>query len=277
LPSPRANELFRGVMLFVQSARVLESERKEVDMSLKEMVLRASADNLTTKDGRPIFLQLGSGLTSEEIDNFQERLGVSIPAEIIDLLGITSGIEIKSLGYLDLLGNYEFSFEEAFPMGLPILKDNAGNFWIVDIHPDTGAWRAIYFVCHDPPVIVIQARTLEDFLDQIIQAFKPPHTNLLSYVQDEAVNQIYASSAYFIEPDQARRSPDVLLSTFANSLSNNCKLADLRHAQIGSGFNYGLYGPTTTVKRFGAEPIFAVEGKGGAGLIGRLLQRLSNG
>lgn len=54
-------------------------------MSLKEMLLRASADKLTTKDGRPVFLELRPGLTWEEIDNFQERLGMNIPDEVIDL------------------------------------------------------------------------------------------------------------------------------------------------------------------------------------------------
>lgn len=240
-------------------------------MSLKEIVLKASADELTTKDGEPISLELSPGITSEEIDSFQERLGVNIPDEIIDLLKTTSGIEIKLIGYLDLLGNYEFSFEEVFPIGLPILNDDAGNFWVVDIHPDTGVWRGIYFVCHDPPVIVAQAQTLANFLDQIIQAFKPPYANILSYVQNEAVDQIYASSAYFIELDEARRSSDALLSAFANSLSNNFKLVDLRPLQIGTGFNYGLCGPTTVVKRFGAELIFAIESKKKAGLIRRLL------
>src|SRR2546428_9667117 len=181
----RTKSLAVGAKLFVRTARATEFERKKMNTSLKEIVLKASADSLTDKDGKPVSLEFSPGLASEEIGSLQERLGGIIPDEVMELIRITSGVQIKPLGYLDFLGNYEFSFEEAFPIGFPILKDDSGNFWIVDIHPNTGMWGAVFFVCHDPPVIVIQAQTLANFLDQIIQSFSPPHMNLVSYVRTE--------------------------------------------------------------------------------------------
>ena len=226
-------------------------------MTPKEVIQNALSDRLTKVAGAKVTLKLGDGLTLRELKEFERRMPGTIPDEIRDLLNFTSGIEIDSFGVIDFLGRNPFECEDLIPYGVPILGDGDGDFWVIDIRQDTGIWGAVFFVCHDPSVIIIQAPMLTIFLEQIVQSFKPPHTNLLSYVKDEVVYKIDDAYPHFIDLEEARRSPDPIISTFAKELPDTFKVIDLRSAEVGSGFNYLVSGIETKVKRCRAELIFA--------------------
>src|ERR1043165_5700900 len=49
-----------------------------------------------------------------------------------------------------------------------MLGDGCGNYWIVDVNPQTGAWGTVFFGCHDPSVIVVQAPDLQTFFTQLL-------------------------------------------------------------------------------------------------------------
>jgi hypothetical protein len=224
-------------------------------MTPKDVIQQASSEALRSDGGRKLALVLEAGLSAQEITEFERRFPKGVPADILELLAFTSGFEFAPLGLIDFRGRLPFEFEEAFPCGLPLAGDDLGNFWIQDISPETGLWGAIFFVCHDPPVIVVQATSLAEFLRQIFA----PHMSAIKNIREDVVPRIWANNPYSVKIEDALSSSDSAISTFARQLKGSFKITDLRSAKIGSGFSFGSHGPETEVRRYGGEPIFAVE------------------
>jgi cell wall assembly regulator SMI1 len=121
-------------------------------MTPLEIIRRAQAGTLIDEDGEVVTLELFPGLSNTELQEFANHLPCRIPPEIAELLGACRGfygmVEQVEFTGRDLM----FEFEQAFPYGLPIAADGYGNFWVLDLHPDTTKWGPIYFACHDAPV-----------------------------------------------------------------------------------------------------------------------------
>src|SRR5689334_8432785 len=83
-----------------------------------------------------------------------------------------------------------------------MLPDGFGNFWVVDVDPETGVWGAVFFACHDPSVIVVQAPDLATFLQQLLD---PKAAGALDLVQDRELS-IYATR--FMASSNARSCTD---------------------------------------------------------------------
>lgn len=228
-------------------------------MTPREEITHALAKRLTNERGNVVRLKLGPGLSATEITEFGRQLPGQLPDEIKDLLTLAATLEIGDFEGIDFLGRNLFEYTEVFPCALPILPDGEGNFWVVDIRPDTGSWGPIFFACHDPAAIVFQATNLTEFLGQIIESFQPPYRKLLSYVKDECVYQLDDGPPSLIDRVEAQVSPDPVISNFAKGLGSTFKIADLRAARIGSGFNTSQPGCSTVVERCNAELIFAIE------------------
>jgi hypothetical protein len=153
--------------------------------------------------------------------------------------------------------DFALGFEAVFPHGLPIAADGRGNFWVVDLHPHTTTWGPIYFACHDPPVIVYQADSLERFLDELFRMFGPPHRSLVGEVREEGAARVWRTNPGALPRERCLRSGDPILSAFAAELEEGFLVVDLRRAKPGDGFSWGRYGPDTVVERFGAHAVFA--------------------
>ena len=63
------------------------------------------------------------------------------------------------------------------PAGLPIAADGSGNFWVLDLTPDTVEVAPVFFHCHDAPVLLYQAPDLATFLDEVVKKYVPPHAS----------------------------------------------------------------------------------------------------
>ena len=121
---------------------------------------------------------LNPGLSEEEIARFQAQLPGALPLKIRELLVYSSGFEVASEQLLKsrrVGDTTRVLFTGSGGVGLSILPcpvallgDGCGNFWVVDVNP-SGAWGVILFVCHDPPVIALQAGDLADFLGQVLR------------------------------------------------------------------------------------------------------------
>jgi cell wall assembly regulator SMI1 len=200
------------------------------------------------------------GLSKEEIDRFEGRL-YSLPDEVRELLSYSEGFRLPSMGSLRFTGVAGFELVAAFPASVALLADGCGNVWVVDINVGDGSWGAIFFVCHDPPVLVLQAPNLEDFLLRIFQNNGSSAEKTVKRVLEEHLNQIWRRDPWLVSVDIARSSNDILLRSFAERLPNNFSIVDLRSRQVGSGFSWGASGPDTGIRRAGAELLFAVERK----------------
>lgn len=225
----------------------------------KEALQKALSENLTTREGRPLEPTLWGSLETQAMVEFERRLPENLPHEIKELLALASGFEFAYVGRVDFRGELPFEFEDAFPCGLSLAGDGEGNFWVQDIRPDTGAWGAVFFVSHDPPVIVVQAPSLAEFLNQIFDIGRPPHNNALAQIKTVITPRIWADDPYLIKVEVARSSPDSALSAFAKQLAHGFGIADLRQSEVASGLSYNSHGSKTSIVRYGLEAIFATE------------------
>lgn len=140
-------------------------------MTPLEVIRQAQADTLIDEDGQVVTLELLSGLSQAELRDCARKVPCPVPQEIEELLSACRGfygtIEQVEFSGIDL----GFAFEAVFPFGLAIAADGFGNFWVVDLHPHSENWGPIYFACHDAPVILYQADTVEEFLSELFKMF----------------------------------------------------------------------------------------------------------
>jgi len=238
----------------------------------REVIQAALARNLIDEDRKPVRPRLLPGLTREELGEFSRSLSVPPPDDVRDLLEFCSGIE-GTLEQIDFTGR---SFSDGFgpdflmPHGLPIAHDGYGNFWAVDLQPGNANWGPIYFSCHDAPVMLLQAATIQQFVSEVFKMYLPPHKSLIDDVHEDRLFDVWRKNPGVIPHATALVSPDAEIRSFAAGLDSCFALIDLRNVPIGMGFSWGRYGPKTEVKRFGSKPIFAYKRPENTGLFSKL-------
>ncbi len=233
----------------------------------------AQAAQLVNEDGEPVALKLSPPLSGSAIDALQTRVGLPLPEELRTLLAYSSGVE-GCLDQIDFTGE-SLCFEqvEVFPNGIPIAADGYGNFWVLDITPETTAAAPVYFACHDAPVILYQSADLAGFLSEVFKMNMPPHQSLVNDVHDDRLFQVWRNNPQVIEHHAAAASTDTALKSFAARLSDRFQLIDLRNAAPGMGFSWGRYGPQTEVRRQGHQRLFAYAPPQRTGFLAKLLGR----
>ena len=234
-------------------------------MTPLEIIRQAQADTLIDEDGHVVTLELLPSLSQAELQDFADQLPCPIPPEIMELLSACGGF-YGTVEQVDFTGrDLIFEFEPAFPDGLPIAADGYGNFWVVDLNPHSTRWGPIYFVCHDAPVVLYQADSLEQFLSELFRMFEPPHQGLVDDVH------VWQTNPGVLSYEHCLRSEDPILSAFARELDESFQIIDLRRARPGDGFSWGRYGPRTKIKRFRTHAVFAYQKP--KDIISRLLGR----
>lgn len=226
----------------------------------KQVLEAALRERFVDGYGEELHLKLEPGLSDEEIEEIAGRLPAPLPAEIRELLRRTSGFEFPFSEILEAISftGESFGLEEIFPTAVQIAQDNFGNAWIVDVHPDTGLWAPVFYLCHDPPVAVLQSPDLATFLDDVLNLGRSDRRSALVQVHEETADTIWTDNPGLIPVTEARGSSDPALRAFAAGLPEGASLTDLRAGTVGSGFSLGLHGPQTILRRYGSERIFAV-------------------
>jgi len=240
-------------------------------MTPLEIIRQAQADTLIDEDGHVVTLELLPSLSQAELQDFANQLPCPIPPEIMELLSACGGF-YGTVEQVDFTGrDLIFEFEPAFPDGLPIAADGYGNFWVVDLNPHSTRWGPIYFVCHDAPVVLYQADSLEQFLSELFRMFEPPHQSLVDDVHEDRLANVWQTNPGVLSYEHCLRSEDLILSAFARELDESFQIIDLRRARPGDGFSWGRYGPRTKIKRFRTHAVFAYQKP--KDIISRLLGR----
>lgn len=215
---------------------------------------------------------LSPGLSEREIGEFQEQLQSPIPKEIRELLLYSAGFDSKPFGAVRFTGHEGFELAEVFPRSVPLLPDGCGNFWIVDINPQNGAWGPVFYACHDPAVVAVQAADLGTFILQLLDPTRSEPREAVHYVHEESVRLIWKNDPWLISVRDARQDPDSTVSNFARQLPENFRVADLRSMKVGAGFSWGKAGPNADIRRSGTDLLFGVESKE-PGLFSRVFSR----
>jgi len=120
-----------------------------------------------SEDGDSYEIELLEGMNDEEIASFKQQLpNQYMPPEIEELLKYTKGFEFDPLEEVRFDTFGYFGFEELFPYSIQLAGDGFGNFWVLDIDSG-GQWNSVYYVCHDPAVVVKHSENLTDFIGHV--------------------------------------------------------------------------------------------------------------
>ncbi len=147
-------------------------------MTAIEHIKAAQQAKLVDEDGEPVSIALSPPLKPEEIDSLQKRVGQPLPEELRVLLAFCSGID-GCLAGIDFTGDsMSYEQKEIFPNGHPIAADGFGNFWVIDLTPQTTQVAPVFFACHDAPVILYQSADVASFLSEVFRMNTPPATQI---------------------------------------------------------------------------------------------------
>jgi cell wall assembly regulator SMI1 len=225
-------------------------------MTVIEHITNAQHSKLVDEDGEPVRLEFAPALDAEQIDLLEKEVGLPLPEELRSLLSFCSGIE-GCLDGIDFTGrDMDFEHQEVFPNGIPIARDGFGNFWVLDLTPETTKTAPVFFACHDAPVILYQSSDIASFLAEVFRMSTPPHKSLVDDVHEDRLFEVWRKNPGVMDQSAAAASPDSELRAFGSALAEHFQVVDLRTVDPGMGFSWGRYGPRTEVRRHGYDRIF---------------------
>jgi len=196
------------------------------------------------------------GLDATAIDEVERRVGAPLPADLRALLGVCHGL--RGLEWeIDFTGTLSFEMTEVFPHGMPIVGDHTGNFWVVDCTTTPETEAAVFYACHDPPVMLWQCRGIATFLRELRRKFASQEPSSLDDMHDERVHRVWRTNPATLSRRAALAAPDDTLRAFADCLTDEWSIVDLRAATPGTGFAWGRCGYPTGLRRYGEERLFA--------------------
>jgi SMI1/KNR4 family protein SUKH-1 len=217
--------------------------------------------------------RLVHGMDENAVVDLGRKLGVAVPPMMRELLLYAAGFHFEPFGSVSFVDVDSFAFEDLLPTSIALAGDGGGNFWVVDVNSQTGAWGRVVFVSHDPPVLVVQAADLSEFIEQVLGIVRPGQRQAWSESRDTAVSRAWRDEPYLMSRTEALASGDELVAEFAERVPEPYRIADLRGAPNGVGFSWGRAGPAAKPRRCGAELLFAVEVAKRGSFLSRLLRR----
>ncbi len=211
-------------------------------MTVTEQLKSLLNETYTSEDGDEYNIELLPGLSDNEIDNLAKGLPTGeMPYDIRELLRFTKGFEFYGIDEITFDGVGQFGFENIFPFSVQLGHDGFGNFWILDID-SKGNWGNVFYVCHDPSVVVKHSENLSEFIKHIDEYGKDTENSNLNIIHEKTVFDIWKNNNGFIEIVEARNSNDILLKNFSLTLADNFLIADLRNKPNKYGFACGKFG-----------------------------------
>ncbi len=231
---------------------------RETDRVLADLLRSLAGLRLTDEDGETQVLELLPPATEAEMRKLEDALPAPLPAEIRAALGVSTGLAngpLESFSLLDLEG---LGLEDAFPHVYSIAHDGYGNYWVLDLLPESGDWGPVFYACHDPAVIAYQADTIEAFLRDVVAMWQPGPQSPVDRMREADVHRIWRDDSTLMTPAAAAVSGDSVLTAFAVTLPPEARIADLRGAHAGQGFAWGRFGPRTEIRRAGRDRLWAL-------------------
>ena len=225
---------------------------------LADTLKAIAGQRLVDTDGDVTHLELLPPATEQQIRELEAKLPGPLPDEIRAALAVTTGFAngpLESFALLDLEG---FGLDEAFPHPYSIAHDGFGNYWILDVLPGATDWGPVFFACHDPAVIAYQAPSIEQFVKDVVAMAPDDARSPINYVHETLVHALWRDQSALVAQPTAAASPDPTLRDFAESLTPDASIADLRDPRPGSGFAWGMHGPRTEIQRFGTHRLWAL-------------------
>ena len=235
-------------------------------MNPKQKLESILASKYESEDGDLYKVELLDGMTNEEITEYKKQLPNNfLPTEIEELLKFSKGFEFYGLEEVRFDSFGHFGFEEMFPNSIQLAGDGFGNFWILDIDTN-GNWNSVYYVCHDPAVIVKHSENLSQFIEHIDEYGKKGNESTLDIIHEQSVMQIWNEKVGIMEKNEKEYDFQNKKIEFPEMFL----IADLINEPIKTGFPWGKSGANTKIIRPTDKPIWIVEKKVKQGFLSRL-------
>lgn len=220
-----------------------------------------------SEDGDTYNIKLLNGMSESEIKDYQRLFPNGyLPSEIIELLGFARGFEFQPMEEIRFDTYGHFGFEEMFPHSIPLAGDGFGNFWILDIDSN-GNWNEVYYVCHDPAVVVKHSENLTDFIGHVDDFGLRLADSHLDTIHEKTVMDIWQAKYGIMEKnDKDYNFPE----SINRQLPEVFMTADLIDMPVGTGFFWGKYGANAKIIRVGDKPLWIIEKKLKQGFLDRL-------
>jgi cell wall assembly regulator SMI1 len=253
------------------SNQIDNSKKVTHQMTSIEQLKSILNEQYVSEDDDKYKVELKPGLTDQQIDKLATQLpSGQIPTDIRELLKFASGFEFLSPDEVTFDGVGQFGFENIFPYSVQLAGDGFGNFWILDVD-NKGNWGNVFYVCHDPAVVVKHSENLAEFIKHIHEFGKEGLQSNLDIIHEKTVMDIWGKDNGFVEVDQARNSNDTTLKNFALQLPDNFLIADLRNKPNKTGFAWGKFGPNIdNAVRYETELLWGFEKAKKKGLLSKL-------
>ncbi|MFN0242957.1 MAG: SMI1/KNR4 family protein [Planctomycetota bacterium] len=143
-------------------------------MNAIEVFSSAAGLSVVDEDGHTERIQLMPPVTESELATIERELGFALPTEARALLRMTSGLAGTALDQFQFVDVGGQALPDLFPHPLSIAHDGYGNFWIVDLWPSSDRFGPVFYVAHDPPVVVYQCEDVASFAQHVLE-FSSPH------------------------------------------------------------------------------------------------------
>jgi hypothetical protein len=231
------------------------------ERSAVELLRAASGRRVVDEDGNESVITLLPPLSADELATLERRIPCALPPDARELLSFARSFDGGPLESLDFAGDGEPMMEEAFPCALPIAHDGFGNYWVVDLVSDSSAWGPIFFLCHDPAVVIYQCADVATFIADVLRMAEPPYAGPIDDVHERHATEMWRTNTGAVARDEAVRSSEPVVRDFAEQLTSDYFIVDLRNARTGDGFSWGRFGPQTVVCRAGEARIFAYQSR----------------
>lgn len=229
--------------------------------SAAELLRAADGRRVVDEDGNEARITLAPPISPPELRDLESRIPCPLPDDARELLSVSRGLENGPLESMDFAGVTEPFMEEVFPHGLPIAHDGFGNYWVVDLVTTSTCWGPIFYICHDPPVVIYQAPDVAVFIADVLRLAEAPFGGPIDDVHERHTMTVWRENPGSVTRDVALHSADAAVKQFAGRLSADFHVVDLRHARTGDGFAWGRFGPQTVVRRAGEDRIFACQSR----------------
>ncbi|NVK41428.1 MAG: SMI1/KNR4 family protein [Oceanospirillaceae bacterium] len=232
--------------------------------------LKSILDNqYESEDGDAYKVELLEGMGQPEIEQLKKTLpNQHLPTEIEELLKFCRGFEFYGLEEVRFDSFGHFGFEEVFPNSVQLAGDGFGNFWIQDID-SKGNWNEVYYVCHDPAVIVKHSDNLTQFIEHVDEFGRVGGESNLDTIHEQIVFDIWNEKVGIMERNERDYDFESTIE-----LPEAFLIADLTNEPIKTGFSWGKFGANSKIIRPTDEPIWFVEKKIKQGFLARLFNRI---
>ncbi|WNJ17120.1 SMI1/KNR4 family protein [Pontibacter sp. G13] len=231
--------------------------------------LKSILDNqYESEDGDAYTVELLEGMGQPEIEQLKKTLpNQHLPTEIEELLKFSRGFEFYGLEEVRFDSFGHFGFEEVFPNSIQLAGDGFGNYWILDID-SKGNWNEVFYVCHDPAVIVKHSNDLTQFIEHVDEFGRMGGASNLDTIHEKIVFDIWNEKVGIMERNERDYDFESTIE-----LPESFLIADLTSEPIKKGFAWGKFGTNSKIIRPTDQPIWVVEKKIKQGFLARLFNR----